>query len=46
MRIMKLFGVLTIITLVALILFLRRKGRQKEAEWAAHGVDVGNFRKV
>ncbi len=46
MRLMKIFGVLTIITLAALILFLRRKTKQKEAAWAAQGIDVGNLRKV
>jgi protein SCO1/2 len=35
MNVLRIFGLLTITTLVALILFLRYKTRQKEARWAA-----------
>jgi protein SCO1/2 len=34
-RLLKVFGGMTIVTLAGLILFLRRKEKQKEAEWAA-----------
>ncbi|MFN0086512.1 MAG: SCO family protein [Blastocatellia bacterium] len=33
-RLLRIFGGITIVTLVALILFLRRKDKQKQAEWA------------
>lgn len=38
MRITRIFAVITIITLAALILFLRHKTKQKEAAWAARGL--------
>lgn len=38
MRLMRYFGGLTIVSLVALILFLRHKTKQKEAAWAAQGI--------
>ncbi len=34
-RLLRIFAAMTIVTLAALILFLRRKGKQKEAEWSA-----------
>lgn len=40
MRLTRLFGGVTIITLIALILFLRHKTKQKEAAWAAQGIGV------
>ena len=46
MRLMRIFGGLTIVTLVSLILFLRYKTKQKEAMWVAQGIDVGNVTKV
>ncbi|MDX2032939.1 MAG: SCO family protein [Blastocatellia bacterium] len=33
-RLLRIFGGVTVVTLVALILFLRRKDKQKQAEWA------------
>lgn len=40
MRLMRIFGGVTIVTLIALILFLRHKTKQKEAAWAAQGIKV------
>ena len=40
MRLMRIFGGITIVTLIALILFLRHKTKQKEAAWAAQGIKV------
>lgn len=40
MRLMRIFGSITIIALVSLILFLRYKTKQKEAAWAAQGIKV------
>ena len=35
MRVLRIFAVLTILTLLVLFVFLRRKAKQKEAQWAA-----------
>lgn len=35
-NVLRIFGALTVLTLVALILFLRYKTKQKEAQWAQH----------
>ena len=40
MRLMRIFGGVTIVTLIALILFLRHKTKKKEAAWAAQGIKV------
>ncbi|MDQ3011745.1 MAG: SCO family protein [Acidobacteriota bacterium] len=40
MRLMRIFGGVTIVTLIALILFLRHKTKKKEAAWAAQGINV------
>lgn len=39
-RLLQIFAAMTIVTLVALILFLRRKEKQKEAAWAAVTSDI------
>lgn len=36
MNVLRIFGALTVLTLIALILFLRYKTKQKEAQWAQH----------
>jgi cytochrome c oxidase subunit II len=41
MRLLRIFGILTIVTLIALFLFLRYKTKQKEAEWARQMPEVG-----
>jgi cytochrome c oxidase subunit II len=41
MRVLRIFGIMTLATLVALFLFLRHKTKQKEAEWAKHLADAG-----
>jgi protein SCO1 len=35
-NVLRIFGALTVLTLIALILFLRYKTKQKEAQWAQH----------
>lgn len=40
-RLLKIFGAMTIVTLGALILLLRRKEKQKEAAWAAQALAAG-----
>lgn len=40
-RLLKIFGAMTIVTLGALLLFLRHKEKQKEAAWAAQMLDAG-----
>jgi protein SCO1/2 len=40
MRLTRIFGGVTIVTLAALILFLRHKTKKKEAAWAAQGIKV------
>jgi len=40
MRLMRIFGGITIVPLIALIFFLRHKTKQKEAAWAAQGIKV------
>ncbi|MEO6726258.1 MAG: SCO family protein [Blastocatellia bacterium] len=40
MRLMRIFGGVTIVTLIALILFLRHKTKKKEAAWAEQGIKV------
>jgi cytochrome c oxidase subunit 2 len=41
MRVLRIFGLLTIATLIALFLFLRHKTKQKEAEWARQMPEAG-----
>ncbi len=41
-RLLKIFAAMTIVTLVALFLFLRHKEKQKEAEWAAQSLNANN----
>jgi cytochrome c oxidase subunit 2 len=41
MRVLRIFGILTIVTLIALFLFLRHKTKQKEAEWARQMSEAG-----
>jgi hypothetical protein len=35
MRLLRIFGGLTVVTLLALFLYLRRKEKQREARWKA-----------
>jgi protein SCO1 len=39
-NVLRIFGALTVATLIALILFLRYKTKQKEAQWAQHAPSV------
>jgi cytochrome c oxidase subunit 2 len=41
MRVLRIFGIMTIVTLIALFLFLRHKTKQKEAEWARQMPEAG-----
>jgi cytochrome c oxidase subunit II len=41
MRLLRIFGIMTIVTLIALFLFLRHKTKQKEAEWARQMAEAG-----
>jgi cytochrome c oxidase subunit II len=41
MRVLRIFGIMTIVTLIALFLFLRHKTKQKEAEWARQMSEAG-----
>ncbi len=41
MRVLRIFGLITLATLVALFVYLRRKEKQREAEWKAQGL-AGN----
>lgn len=42
MRLLRIFAIMTLATLAALFLYLRRKTKQKEAEWAAQTRTAGN----
>jgi hypothetical protein len=41
MRLLRVFGGLTLVTLLALFLYLRRKEKQREARWKAQNL-AGN----
>jgi protein SCO1/2 len=42
MRLLRIFAVMTLATLAVLFLYLRRKTKQKEAEWAVQARTAGN----
>jgi protein SCO1/2 len=41
-RLLKIFGGLTIVTLAALFIFLRRREKKREADWASHSLNANN----